>query len=224
MSSPPTKPAREDSAPFLVQLFYRQGTFHKPEDFGSHSLPTHIPVYTWSDCTLKELALELAAAKPSALPSPAIGTRLAFQLVFPDLRNASAASNAQPRFGVKDLGSIIIGEGEPSVELSDDVEMDGPMAQLPRRQVSGESRPFLHGKAVVASEEGSMAERTAMVVAVPGEDGVAGETTLGADFLWENGGGEKGYQRAMALDRDQEAEDGGHEYTWHTRARGAASR
>lgn len=152
MSSPPPKPAHEDAAPFLVQLFYRQGTFHRydaaaaplqlqplrsqpmltqltlrPEEFGSPSLPPHVPVYTWSDCTLKELALELAAAKPSALPSPAIGARLAFQLVFPDLRNTSTVSNAQPRFGVKDLGSIVIGEGEPSVELSDDVEMDGPV-------------------------------------------------------------------------------------------------
>ncbi|KAH7140632.1 Sin3 associated polypeptide p18-domain-containing protein [Dactylonectria macrodidyma] len=130
MSSPPQKSAREDTAPFLVQLFYRQGAFHRPEEFASQSLPAHISVYTWSDCTLEELGFELAAARPSSLPVPSIGTRLAFQLVFPDLRNTSAASNAQPRFGIKDLGSIVIGEGGPSVQLSDDIDTDGPVKGL----------------------------------------------------------------------------------------------
>ncbi|KAM5353811.1 hypothetical protein ACJ41O_000461 [Fusarium nematophilum] len=124
MASPPQKPLREDTTPFLLQLFYRTGALHRPDEFASHSLPSHIPVYTWSDCTLKELALELADAKPSAIPSPAVGTRLVFQLVFPDLRNASAVTNAPPRFGVKDLGSIVIGEGQLAVEPSEDVDMD----------------------------------------------------------------------------------------------------
>ncbi|KAK7402629.1 hypothetical protein QQX98_011609 [Neonectria punicea] len=130
MSSPPPKPIREDTTPFLVQLFYRQAAFYRPEEFGAHSLPPHISIYTWSDCTLKELALELAAAKPSALPSPAVGSRLAFQLVFPDLRTTNAISSANPRFSVKDLGSIVIGEGEPGAELLDDVDMDGPVKEV----------------------------------------------------------------------------------------------
>lgn len=68
------------------------------------------------DCTLDELALELAIAEPGVLSSPAIGTRLVFQLIFPDLRNATAAVNAPPRFASRDLGSVVIGSGGPGVE------------------------------------------------------------------------------------------------------------
>ncbi|KAF4506369.1 hypothetical protein G6O67_006459 [Ophiocordyceps sinensis] len=97
-------------APFLVYLVYRTGAFHRPEDFIPTSLPPHISIYTWPSCTLSELAMELAAAKPSALPYPAVGTRLAFQLVYPDLRNAALVNEASPQYAVKDLGSIVIGQ------------------------------------------------------------------------------------------------------------------
>ncbi|GAB0135156.1 hypothetical protein EsDP_00003503 [Epichloe bromicola] len=118
MSSPPDNGDSDAPAPFLVQLFYRTGGFYRPDEFAARSLPPHISVYTWPSCTLNELALELAASKVSALPYPAIGTRLAFQLVCPDLRSVSAISNAPPRYAVKDLGSTVIGQntsdaGEP---------------------------------------------------------------------------------------------------------------
>jgi len=63
--------------------------------------------------------MELAAARPSALPYPAVGTRLAFQLVYPDLRNIGTGPNAVPRFAVKDLGSIVLGQGLPGSETSE---------------------------------------------------------------------------------------------------------
>ncbi|KAH0490334.1 hypothetical protein TgHK011_001810 [Trichoderma gracile] len=107
-------------SPFLVRLFHKTGSFHRPEEFASPSLPPHVPIYTWSTCTLHELALELAAAKPSAIPTPAVGTRLSFQLVCPDLRGTSAIHAAQPKFAVKDLGSIVIGEGYPFAADDDD--------------------------------------------------------------------------------------------------------
>ncbi|PFH60416.1 hypothetical protein XA68_11004 [Ophiocordyceps unilateralis] len=106
-------------APFLVHLAYRTGTFHRPEEFAFESLPPHISIYTWPSCTLSELAVELAASKPSALPYPAIGTRLAFQLVYPDLRGMTSLGDAPPRYAVKDLGSIVIGQGGPGAETSD---------------------------------------------------------------------------------------------------------
>jgi histone deacetylase complex subunit SAP18 len=62
---------------------------------------------------LNELALELAASEPSALPTPAIGMRLAFQLVYPDLRSTAGIGDAAPRFAVKDLGTVVIGQGGP---------------------------------------------------------------------------------------------------------------
>ncbi|KAJ4260675.1 hypothetical protein NW762_007419 [Fusarium torreyae] len=123
MASPPSKPLREDTTPFLLQLFYRTGALHRPDEFASHSLPPHISVYTWTDCTLNELALDLAATKPSAFPSPAIGCRLLFQLVFPDLRSTTAVANASPHYGVKDLGSIVIGDDSGS-DPPGDINMD----------------------------------------------------------------------------------------------------
>ncbi len=71
------------------------------------------------DCTLDQLVLELAATEPSAIPTPAAGTRLAFQAVFPDLRNVGIGNTAGPRFAVKDLGSVVIGLGSPHVELTE---------------------------------------------------------------------------------------------------------
>ncbi|UKZ79408.1 hypothetical protein TrVFT333_007161 [Trichoderma virens FT-333] len=98
-----------------------------PEEFASPSLPPHVSIYTWSTCTLHELALELAAAKPSALPTPAIGTRLSFQLVCPDLRGTSVNNTGQPKFAVKELGSIVIGEGYPGTENTDEADPDVSM-------------------------------------------------------------------------------------------------
>lgn len=66
--------------------------------------------------------MDLADAKPSALPMPSIGTRLAFQLVCPDLRGTSSFGDSEPRFAVKDLGSVVIGEGGPGAETDDSVE------------------------------------------------------------------------------------------------------
>lgn len=70
--------------------------------------------------------MELAASKPSVLPYPAVGTRISFQLVCPDLRSVSAFSSAQPRYAVKDLGSIVIGQNEQTgIDNTDFVEVGG---------------------------------------------------------------------------------------------------
>ncbi|KJZ68539.1 hypothetical protein HIM_12067 [Hirsutella minnesotensis 3608] len=118
MSSTSGDSDRDLPSPFLVQLFYRSGSFYRPDDFASSSLPAHISIYTWSSCTLSELAMELAATKPSALPYPAIGTRLVFQLVYPDIRSATSIHNSPPRYAVKDLGSIVIGQGAQEADMS----------------------------------------------------------------------------------------------------------
>ncbi|QUC22038.1 uncharacterized protein UV8b_06279 [Ustilaginoidea virens] len=112
-------------APFLVQLFYRTGSFYRPEDFASHPLPPHVYVYTWPSCTLSDLALELAAATPTSFPHPAIGARLSFQLVCPDLRSVSAVSNAPPRYAVKDLGSVVIGQHAHGAATNESLELGG---------------------------------------------------------------------------------------------------
>ncbi|RDA87276.1 hypothetical protein CP532_1326 [Ophiocordyceps camponoti-leonardi (nom. inval.)] len=119
MSSRSGDSQRHLSAPFLVHLIYKTGAFYRPEDFASKTLPPHVSLYTWPSCTLSELAMELMASKPCALPHPAIGTRLVFQLVYPDLRSTASFGDGLPRYAVKDLGSIVIGQGGPGAETSE---------------------------------------------------------------------------------------------------------
>ncbi|KAH6687388.1 Sin3 associated polypeptide p18 [Plectosphaerella plurivora] len=117
---------REDNTPFLLRLFCRQGAFHRPEEFASRSLQPSVSVYTWPSCSLSELACQIASERPSLLPHPSIGTRLAFRLFYPDTRGGANASNHdQPRFMSRDMGSVVIGEGAGGSHLAedDDVEM-----------------------------------------------------------------------------------------------------
>ncbi|KAH7041315.1 Sin3 associated polypeptide p18-domain-containing protein [Microdochium trichocladiopsis] len=142
---------RHATAPFVLRLFYRTGAFHRPDEFNvgtrTEHLPPHLTLQVWPDCTLTELSHQLAAAAASGssrhdegddarlLPDPAIGTRLVFRLIFADFRGAagppdssSSASGGAGRFSVKDLGSVVIGEGGRGLDVSDldaleDVEM-----------------------------------------------------------------------------------------------------
>ncbi|KAK1709333.1 Sin3 associated polypeptide p18-domain-containing protein [Colletotrichum lupini] len=140
---------REDTTPFLLQLFYKDGSFHRTDEFASRSLPPFLSLYTWPDCTLDELAELITAEDPALLPSPCVGTRLAFRLIYPDTRNAAANAGGHhhhgqaqgPRFMVKDLGSVVLGdgtaeallaadgEGEGEGEGADDVDMSGAGAK-----------------------------------------------------------------------------------------------
>jgi histone deacetylase complex subunit SAP18 len=81
-------------------------------------LPPHLQIYTWQSCTLRELSHLLTSALPTLLPDPAIGTRLAFKLIFPDTR--SSASSGPAKFMTKDLGSVIIGDGGPGILPDED--------------------------------------------------------------------------------------------------------
>lgn len=145
---PEDKVDRDATTPFLLKVFYRTGAFHRyaslkpppicpspqlypmltmelqpyrPEEFSDpYSLPPHMSIHTWPSATLSELAHQLAAAKPQLLPSPVIGTRLAFRLLYYDIRAASSGGSASQslapgRFVVKDLGSVVIGDGGPGI-------------------------------------------------------------------------------------------------------------
>lgn len=72
-----------------------------------------MPIYTYPSCTLSELSQLIAGADPSILPSPAIGTRLVFRLIYPD---AAQGGRRFGRFAVKELGSVVIGAGNPGGE------------------------------------------------------------------------------------------------------------
>ncbi|KAF4625581.1 hypothetical protein G7Y89_g12586 [Cudoniella acicularis] len=115
MASAPAKIDRQTTTPFHLKLFYRNGGFHRIDEFNPQSeLPQHVQIYTWQSCTLRELAHLLTIALPSLLPDPAIGTRLAFRLIFPDTRNPGPGTGPG-RYMTKELGSVVIGDGGPGI-------------------------------------------------------------------------------------------------------------
>lgn len=74
--------------------------------------------HTWASATLAELSHQLAASAPHLLPSPAIGTRLAFRLLYYDTRAAGDQDQGSARCVVKDLGSVVIGDGGPGISTA----------------------------------------------------------------------------------------------------------
>ncbi|KAL2038900.1 hypothetical protein N7G274_008422 [Stereocaulon virgatum] len=112
-TAPNGKVDRQTTTPFHLKLFYRTGSFHSPTEFPTSTptpLPPHLQIYTWPTCTLRELSHLLVSALPSLLPNPAIGTRLAYRLVYPDTHNPHPA--APGRYLSKELGNVVIGSEE----------------------------------------------------------------------------------------------------------------
>ncbi|PGH21425.1 hypothetical protein AJ80_03216 [Polytolypa hystricis UAMH7299] len=119
---------RQTTTPFHLKLFYRQHAFHQLSDFpvpspspssdaSSHptpALPPHLQIYTWQSCTLHELAQLLTSALPNLLPSPTVGSRLCFRLIYPDTRNQAVAADGRGRYLSKDVGSVIVGRSSSS--------------------------------------------------------------------------------------------------------------
>lgn len=107
------------AGPFLVKLYYRTGAFHRTDEFATVNQLPFISAHTLSTCTLTDLSFFLADAHdPVVLPSPAIGTRIAFRLVQLNEDDTRDGSNAPPRVVIKDLGSVVIGGGGPGAPTS----------------------------------------------------------------------------------------------------------
>jgi histone deacetylase complex subunit SAP18 len=106
-SPPPIKIDRTRTTPFLLNLYYRQGGFHRLDDFRSHSQPReHIQIYTWRDCTLHELSILLSDALPSICPPR---SRCGFRLIYADTRYGNT------RYTSKDLGAVVP-SGDPTLD------------------------------------------------------------------------------------------------------------
>ncbi|KAI9726459.1 MAG: hypothetical protein M1828_001281 [Chrysothrix sp. TS-e1954] len=136
MPPPPQRgPARIDRqqiTPSLVRLFYKVDNFFRPDEFlNPTSLPPHLEIYTWPDCSLRELTqiitTQLSKLKtaqpdlgvPSSFTNNPAGTRVAFRLIFPDVQ-APPSQARPPRYLTRELGSVVVGEKEQS--LADDLE------------------------------------------------------------------------------------------------------
>jgi histone deacetylase complex subunit SAP18 len=130
--TPDQKIDRQTTTPFLLRLYYRSNGFHSPNEFSTVPPPSSLQqsslqIYTWPSCTLSELTSLLTTALPSLLPSPSVGTRIGYRLVFPDTRSVppSGGSDAPGRWLSKELGSVILGQG-------DDYDQEGDPAGLGR--------------------------------------------------------------------------------------------
>lgn len=159
MDSPPSPDRDSTTTPFLLKLFYRTGTFHRPDEFATtapSSLPTHLPIHAYPTTTLLELAHHIASLRPAALPSPAIGTRLSFRLIYPDAAAPPAPSRLlppdqssapPPRYLAKDLGSLVlgyedgravkVGNGDDDEDMLNDDDENNGNAQPPEVSPAG---------------------------------------------------------------------------------------
>ncbi|KAE8151725.1 Sin3 associated polypeptide p18-domain-containing protein [Aspergillus avenaceus] len=144
---------RQATTPFHLKLFYRANNFHHLSDFAfqpSHSggpvsgpnairarsppppaLPSHLQIYTWQSCTLRELSQLLTSALPSLLPDPPVGTRLCFRLIYPDTKAAATMGpDARGRYLSKDMGSVVVGPRDspyPEENGDDAAPRSGPL-------------------------------------------------------------------------------------------------
>ncbi|KAK4575045.1 hypothetical protein LTR86_000897 [Recurvomyces mirabilis] len=168
---------RENTAPFLLRVFWKQNREHIASDFSvappadtsgvsdySSLLPSQIrqqsvQIYTWPNCTLAELTGLMTSVLPSGiLPSPAVGTRLVYKLVFPDTR-AEVREGGRGKWIDKPLGNVIIGGNDAQMN-GDDEDADANTHNLEGDSTKslGDAR-FVIGDYVVCS------------IYTPGQDG-----------------------------------------------------
>ena len=126
---------------------------------GTRPLPPHLQIYTWPNCTLRELSHLLTSALPSLLPDPVVGTRLAFRLVYPDTTgsgpaptgggggggSAGGAWGMNGKYQSKDLGSVIV------AALPEEGDGDGGRARERRKEVTEGTNG--HGVSKAGAEE-----------------------------------------------------------------------
>ncbi|KAI1809968.1 hypothetical protein GGS20DRAFT_234765 [Poronia punctata] len=145
---------RHNTPPFALQLFYRTGAFHRPDEFSTNLFPPSLTLHTWSDCTLDELAQQIIIAGDKLLPNPAIGTRLVFRLLYQDTRaapsaatttatttttNTMSSSSSSSKYTVRELGSVVIGDGGPGLD-PDDAEAERTPEDTDPDKTLGEAR------------------------------------------------------------------------------------
>ncbi|KAI8082927.1 Sin3 associated polypeptide p18-domain-containing protein [Halteromyces radiatus] len=105
MSVPPAITIdREKVCPFLLKVYSKIGSHHKPYDYQITRQPVEdeIQLYTWKDATLGELALLLQEVVPEARH---VDARIAFRLVYLDVRTG--------RYEHTDIGRVVNAEETP---------------------------------------------------------------------------------------------------------------
>lgn len=211
---------RATTAPFLLRLYWRQTRSFDSWEFSiappadttgiadySSLLPSAIrqqsvQIYTWPNCTLGELtSLFTSVLPPNVLPSPAVGTRLIFKLIFPDTR-ATVVEGNRGKWIEKPLGSVIIGGQNGDADGDEDMNGVGEADNLEGDALKtlADAR-FVIGDYVVCSiyppgSDGRIADYPARGGRpAPSFDGYGGGSRGGPPPRRENGFGESGYGR-----------------------------
>ncbi|KAF2716210.1 hypothetical protein K431DRAFT_209297, partial [Polychaeton citri CBS 116435] len=147
---------RSSTAPFLLRLFWRQKRALDAHEFSlppppnaddindfTQLLPSSIrqqsvQIYTWPTCTLSELTGLLTSVLPAGiLPSPSVGTRLVFKLIFPDTR-AQTDSSGRGKWSDRPLGTVVIGGSGAGGEVEQVLEGDAEKELRDARFVIGD--------------------------------------------------------------------------------------
>jgi len=169
---------RTTTAPFLLRLFWRQNRSLEPYEFSvappvdtsnisdySSLLPANIrqqsvQIYTWPTCTLSELTgLLTSVLPPGLLPSPAVGTRLVYKLIFPDTR-AEVREGGKGKWIDKPLGSVVVGGS--AAQYGDD---DAPEGDAIKDGLEGDADKSLGDARFV------IGDYVACTIYAPGQDG-----------------------------------------------------
>ena len=98
---------RQSTCPLLLRVFCNSnGKHHKPQDFSSGKVPAdELQIYTWMDCTLKELMSLVHEVNPDTRQK---GTVFSFATVFPYVTGSRVRSNSI--FRIKEIGVTIAGK------------------------------------------------------------------------------------------------------------------
>lgn len=94
---------RQNTAPFLLRVFRKQGDFHHIDEFDGGVVPSpdELNLYTWKDATLNEILDHLRDDLPSLESGFKSTYQIRFRLVYGDYKRG--------RFEVKDIGFVQIG-------------------------------------------------------------------------------------------------------------------
>ncbi|KAI1717219.1 sin3 associated polypeptide p18 (SAP18) domain-containing protein [Ditylenchus destructor] len=90
---------REKACPLLLRIFTTTGRHNQINDYLRGNVPPNeLQIYTWMDCTLRELMTLIKDVNPEARRR---GTEFKFAIVAPDRHT--------PRYNIRDIGSVIAG-------------------------------------------------------------------------------------------------------------------
>ncbi|XP_065904375.1 histone deacetylase complex subunit SAP18-like [Dysidea avara] len=90
---------REKTCPLLLRVFCNAGRHHRLDEFSRGNVPSNeLQIYTWLDCTLRELMSLVKEVNPELR---AKGTMFSFATIYPDPRRGG--------YRLKELGQTISG-------------------------------------------------------------------------------------------------------------------